>query len=708
MIGKIFFADCRNLFKSVFAVIIAIGVCVIPALYAWLNIFSNHDPYANTGKIKMAVVSLDEGYKNEGEMQNVGDSVVEKLHDNKSLDWQFLDSMEDAVSSVEAGDMYAALIIPKDFTASMYNVFSKKLKRPKLILYQNQKKNAVANKITDTVTTTLQSSINESFVSAMTTKVFNGMSSLKDKLSEGSTDTIVDKLTQLRDDIASIKTIMKKLHDGSATLKEALSDATDEVSGLADASKQMAEDIGGSKDELDKANAEIKSFGTLAQKTMADIKSSLSKLKLNLESAKASKDIKGIVRSTENALEDIASLKKSNNALKKALRLDITGIDTSKIVSACEKMSITLNAIEKTLTAFKKLDGVGDKADSARSKAVGKLETAIKGIGRLETTINDSIVPSIQLSIDSIGAIIDSTVVSTENLGSTLNSAITVFDGLRLTLTQAETSFDSTNEFLTLFEKRLDSLLGKVKNAPDGEVKQIILDTLSGDVDEYAQFFSEPVKINTNSIYPSSNYGSSVAPFYTVLALWVGAIVLAAIVKVHPSSEKFPGAKDHQLFFGRMLTYIVLGQIQSLIIVWGDLVLLKIDCAEVGLFVFGAAYTSLVFSMLIFALVYTFGDVGKAIAVVAVVLQIAGSSGTYPIELLPEFFQKVYIFFPFPYAINALRECVGGRYGNDYFIYLLELSAFIVVALVIGIFIRKPFKNINHYVEKRMEDTEMM
>ena len=79
-----------------------------------------------------------QGYENEGEMQNVGDSVVEKLHDNNSLDWQFMDSMEDAVSSVEAGDMYAAIIIPKDFTASMYNVFSKKLKRPKLILYQNQ------------------------------------------------------------------------------------------------------------------------------------------------------------------------------------------------------------------------------------------------------------------------------------------------------------------------------------------------------------------------------------------------------------------------------------------------------------------------------------------------------------------------------------------------------------------------------------------
>ena len=708
MIRKIFFADCRNLFRSIFAVIIAIGVCVIPALYAWLNIFSNHDPYANTGKIRMAVVSLDEGCEQDGEMQNVGDSVIEKLHDNTSLDWQFMDSKDEAVSSVKSGDNYAALIIPQNFTASMYNVFSDKLKRPKLILYQNQKKNAVANKITDTVTTTLQSSINETFVSTMSTKIFNGMSGLKDKLSEGATDAIVDRLKKLREDIESFKSILKKLHEGSGTLREALDDASGEVSDLADASRQMSEDIGSSKEDLDKADEEIKSFGSLAKKTITGIQTALSNLKLRLETAKASKDIEGILQSTENALEDITSIKRSNNALKDAIRLDITGVDTSKITSACEKFSIVLNTIEGTLRVFKKLDGVGDKAESVRTDVVKKLETAISGIDKLETMVNTSIVPAVQLSVDSIRSILDNSVISAENLGNTLDSSITIFDSLQLTLNQADSSFDSTDELLTLFENRLDALLEKVKNASESEVEQIIMDTLSGDVDNYAEFFSEPVKINTNSIYPSSNYGSSVAPFYTVLALWVGAIVLAAIVKVHPPAKKFPGARDYQLFFGRMLTYIVLGQIQSLIIVWGDLYLLKIDCAEVGLFVFGSAYTSLVFSMFIFSLVYTFGDVGKAITVVAVVVQIAGSSGTYPIELLPEFFQKIYIFFPFPYAINALRECVGGRYGNDFYMYLLKLSAFIVVALVIGLLIRKPFKNINHYVEKRMEDTEMM
>jgi putative membrane protein len=116
----------------------------------------------------------------------------------------------------------------------------------------------------------------------------------------------------------------------------------------------------------------------------------------------------------------------------------------------------------------------------------------------------------------------------------------------------------------------------------------------------------------------------------------------------------------------------------------------------------------MIFSLLIYSLVSAFGDVGKAAAVVIVVLQIAGSSGTYPIELLPEFFQKVYIFFPFPYAINAMRESVAGFYEHDYLIYLLQLCLFIPVSLAIGIWIRRPFKKMNHFMEERMEETEMM
>ena len=241
----------------------------------------------------------------------------------------------------------------------------------------------------------------------------------------------------------------------------------------------------------------------------------------------------------------------------------------------------------------------------------------------------------------------------------------------------------------------------------DDRVKALV-DTLSGDPDMYGEFFSEPVEIETVAVYPIENYGSGVAPFYTVLSIWVGVIIMAAIIKVKVSKEKYPNASPTELFFGRGMFFLFMGQVQTLITVLGDLFILKIQCIHPFLFWLTAALTSLTFTLLIYALVYSFGDVGKAIAVVVLVLQIAGSSGTYPIELLPEFFQKVYIFFPFPYAINAMRECICGLYEADLVVYLLKLLIFLAVGLVIGLWIRIPFEGINHYMEKRMEDTEIM
>ena len=183
---------------------------------------------------------------------------------------------------------------------------------------------------------------------------------------------------------------------------------------------------------------------------------------------------------------------------------------------------------------------------------------------------------------------------------------------------------------------------------------------------------------------------------------------LAAIVNSAPGSSKYPEMTSTQRFFGRYGMYFIIGQLQALITVIGDLAFFKIQCLHPFLFWFACAFTSLTFTLLIYALVEAFADVGKAIAVVILVLQIAGSSGTYPIELLPEFFRNVYLFFPFPYAINALRECVGGLYEMDYLVYLLELSLFIVLALVIGVWIRKPFNSLKKYMNKRMEDTEVL
>jgi putative membrane protein len=162
------------------------------------------------------------------------------------------------------------------------------------------------------------------------------------------------------------------------------------------------------------------------------------------------------------------------------------------------------------------------------------------------------------------------------------------------------------------------------------------------------------------------------------------------------------------MFFGRYLTFFVFAQLQGLVIVLGDMFLLGCQCLHPWLFIIAGSVTAFSFSLLIYALTVSFGDVGKAIVVVIMILQIAGSSGSFPIELLPEFFQKAYVFFPFPYAINAMRECIAGLYHLDYVKYLLDLMIFVGAALFIGLVIRKPFVGLNEYIEEKMEDTELL
>ena len=251
-------------------------------------------------------------------------------------------------------------------------------------------------------------------------------------------------------------------------------------------------------------------------------------------------------------------------------------------------------------------------------------------------------------------------------------------------------------------------VLALVRPKADGkyEIMQKLLDK---DSSEYGEFFSSPVKVTTQNVYEAVNYGTAVAPFYTTLALWVGGLLLTALIKTSPDElDEFKNATLTQKYFGRHLIFWLMGQIQAIITVLGDLYLLKIYCVHPGIFMLTASIVSFAFTLLIYTLTLSFGDVGKALAVVLVVIQIAGSSGTYPIELLPSFFRNVYIYFPFPYAINAIRECVSGFYRYDYFILMGQLMLFVIGTLFLRLFLRKPFMKLNHYMHHRMHDTKLM
>ena len=323
----------------------------------------------------------------------------------------------------------------------------------------------------------------------------------------------------------------------------------------------------------------------------------------------------------------------------------------------------------------------------------------------LTSSINDSVGKSGELFKTSINSIYDSLVSASDSL-----SAIsTIINGVDSTLSSVNFTLDTMGELIGNVQNTLDKANTELAALKDDGKYELMQKLLDKDSSEYGEFFSSPVKVTTENVYEAVNYGTAVAPFYTTLALWVGGLLLTALIKTSPDDrEEFKNATLTQKYFGRYLIFWLMGQIQAVITVLGDIYLLKIYCVHPGIFMLTASIVSFAFTLLIYTLTLSFGDVGKALAVVLVVIQIAGSSGTYPIELLPSFFRNVYIYFPFPYAINAIRECVSGFYRYDYFILMGQLMLFVIGTLFLGLFLRKPFMKLNHYMHHRMHDTKLM
>ena len=121
-----------------------------------------------------------------------------------------------------------------------------------------------------------------------------------------------------------------------------------------------------------------------------------------------------------------------------------------------------------------------------------------------------------------------------------------------------------------------------------------------------------------------------------------------------------------------------------------------------------ASVTSMVFVILIYTLTLVFGDIGRAAVIVIMMIQIAGSSGTFPIEILPDIFSKIYLFFPFPYAINSMREAICGLYQHDFVIYLVELMLFFLASVAVGLLLRRPFAGVKQYMYDKMRETEVL
>lgn len=585
---KVFLNDCKHIGRNVVALVVVMGLAVLPSLYAWFNILSNWDPYGpeSTSNIKVAVAYDDTGINISGMDINISTYIVEALKTNDTIGWVFTDSTDEAIEGVWSGDYYAALIMPADFSKDMVSFLADNMTHPEIIYYTNQKKNAIAPKITDKAKTAVQQQVNATFISTLT------------------------------------EAIMK--------------------------SADVADSIG----DKNKADSTLESGPDSMNNSLIDIL--IAKFQV----------INTLVVTFDNVL----------SALSNIITTAQTSADTAKGISP--DISGTFEGERAILNELNKTIGQSSLIDSSLFSTISHDIDAVSGyMNSISSIYNDMgyNIDDFNKSISQMGESINNTLVMVRNIEDNLN--------------------ETTNKLVEFKNSGVYSLLQTA---------------ISFNTDELASFISAPVAITTEDLYPITNYGSAMSPFYSVLSIWVGALILVAIihVKVHP----FDGIKVNSVeaFFGRYITFFLIGQAQALLITLGDLFFIGIQCIHPFKFWFAAAFTSFVFTMITYSLTVAFENVGEAAAVVIMVIQVAGAGGTFPIQCLPAIYQAIYKYLPFTYAMDALRECVGGTYSWYYWKCILALLVYVGICLFIGLVIAKPCRKLNAIVDKSKEKSEIM
>ncbi len=716
----IFKRDLKRLLCNPVALVITIGVCAIPSLYAWYNVVANWDPYGNTQNIKIAVASDDAGTSDDlvGDL-NAGDKVIDKLKDNKQLGWTFVDSSNEAKEGVESGEYYAAIVIPKDFSEDLLSFLSGDFQQPKFTYYVNEKRSAVAVKVADTGANTIEKQINETFVSTVSEALVEAAQEAGFSVSDSTAETQDGMLTTIQNANSSVQEVRDALGNMGTTIdatKTALSKADSTLANLAGEVPSLTTALDQSNQLLTTARSSARDFSTSLSSALSS-----GTVLLGTVSAKANTAVgtlSGTVVAAQTkvdlVLSDVQTVLNKNQSIISALQ-DLMGDDASfnnvisRVLDSLQQQNTKLQTTVSGLQA--QSDAIKNTATSlsdASNAVNGTLQSGIEALGSAQNNLTGTIVPQLTSGMDSFSSVSGDLKGVVTSLAPTIQQARGALTQLSSLLDQAKSTLSSTSDSLAKIQEKLDSAATDVAALHSSENAAELAELLGTNIEDITDFMSSPVKLESKVVYPVESFGSGIAPFYTNLALWVGGYVLIAIFKLEVDREDGIGtytAKEG--YFGRWLLMVLLGALQAVIVCVGDLVI-GVQCLHPALFVLAGVWISFIYVNIIYSLSVAFKHIGKAIGVILVIVQIPGSSGMYPIEMMPPFFNWLHPLLPFTYGINAMRETIGGMYGANYVINLAILAIYFVLALLVGVWLRPFLLNLNLLFDRQLARTGVM
>ena len=717
-VWHLFRGDMRRLFSNAMNIIITVGLVVMPSIFAWYNIIACWNVFDNTGNLTVAVANVDDGYESDlvPLRVNIGEQVVSALRANDEIDWTFT-TEEDAVDGAKSGRYYAAVVIPHDFSRVMLTFYSEDVHHAKIVYYANEKKSAIAPKITDRGADTVSYQVNEVFAETLS----ESLSRYADEAD--ASGRIADLSAHVRtmgdqvDRMASVLTLYSSLAGSAQSLvgesAQLVQAAQREADGLGSTASQGAASAASLVDALRQAADGLSQALADGGQGFAAVSASVDAL--FDAAATGSQDSVAALRGQADALDGQVAACRDIVAQLEALREQVPPEYAQALESAIARMNATIGLLENMRdtmgSAADKLEAGSADVQAERAEIKRLADEAQQSAATMRDEFDANLKPGLQKLADeasslvaSVGSGLEGLRAAGSGLSDSAGSAAAVLGG-------AAEKIDATVGELHSASATLRDLADGIDQALVAGDADLLREVLGSDTQVLSKALAAPVGIDRVAVFPVDNFGSAMAPLYTTLALFIGSLLILVVVKPTVPGRvraQLVDPQPRQLFFGRFGVMAFLSLAQTTVMGLGNLLFLQVQVTHPLLFMLCFWLAGFVFTFLIYALVAAFANLGKAVAVLLLIIQVTGCGGSFPLQLLPPFIQGLSPWLPATHVVNAMRAAMFGTYGGDFWWEMGLLALFLIPAAIVGLVLRKPLAKFMSWYVEQVESSKLV
>lgn len=714
--------DFLRILKAPASIVVVLALIVLPSLYTWFNVVGFWNPYGNTGNLRVCVVNEDAGSSSDltGAI-NLGDMVVEQLHDNDQLGWDFVD-YDTAMEAVKSGHAYAAFVLPRDFSADLLTLLSGDFQQPQLEYYVNEKMNPVSPKITDTGANTLDTTINSTFVATVAKTVTDALGEevgvAQGKIDDAHTNALagVDKAQQsisgARDSVQGLRDAADQSQTKVADAASLLSDA-DEV--LGDLSGQMLivqSLMGTTQTDVSKLTS-----GLMGAMDSGSIFLSQSAAKVNTAIGGAAGSVTEAQGRVDGAIAQGNAMVSASQAVVAQMEALVAQMDDNdpnkaSLKKAIERLKQSNTNASRSLSELSDMSAdmgrVAESVSSASDSVNTAVQTTISNADSYRKTLSSDTFPAINAGVGNLNVAVGNLAAAASAQRVLVDQAVSLTGQLSETLTTARSALDQTDGVLADLQTSIDTVkTDLVALKTSTAITDFFGDGTTIDAEKVASFMRSPTEVKTEYLFPLNAYGSGMAPLFINMSLWIGVFMLMVIMRIEVDDEGIENLTAAQRYIARYLFFGGMVSLQAIVCCVGCLAI-GVQCESVALFLLTAVLASLAYLAIQLTLSTTLQHIGKGICVILIFVQIPGATGLYPIEMTSPFFQFIYPFFPFTYGINALRETIAGFYGLEWGSLIAHLGIFFAIFLAIGLALRPYFSNLIRLFAREIERSDII